>query len=216
VSGRHAGLLLALGLLVGGLWQLGEAGYIHGKALLAQYLLRSAWAETVTASTEPAAGESIHRPELLDGPVATPARQVRPWPWADTWPVARLRVPRLDEDLIVLAGASGRTLAFGPGVHDGGAQPGHLGHTIITAHRDTHFTFLRFLYPGDEIRLTVADGRELTYRVHGTRIVHAERARLITDTYESLLTLVTCFPFDAVDSDTPLRFLVTASAVDET
>ncbi|MCP5368385.1 MAG: class GN sortase [Hyphomicrobiales bacterium] len=209
---RRAGLLLALGLLAGGLWQLGEAGYIHAKALLAQYLLRSAWAETLAtaAAPETRSAAAIHMVE----PALTPTRHVRPWPWADTWPVARLRVPRLDEDLIVLAGASGRTLAFGPGLHDGGAAPGAPGHTIITAHRDTHFSFLRFLYPGDEVRLTVADGRELTYRVRGTRIVRVDRARLVTDTDENLLTLVTCYPFDAIDAGTPLRFLVTAVAAD--
>ena len=79
-------------LLIGlGLWQAGESAYIEAKAWLAQDLLEDAWAKT------------------LGG-----AQQVKPWSWADTWPVARLQAPDLNIDRIVLAGASGRTLAFGP------------------------------------------------------------------------------------------------------
>ena len=80
-----AGLLLAFGL-----WHLGQAGYIAAKAELAQYLMQRSWQQTLAG-----------------------ARAVKPWPWADTWPVARLTAA--DVDLFVLAGADGRALAFGPG-----------------------------------------------------------------------------------------------------
>ena len=38
-----------------------------------------------------------------------------PWRWADTSPIARLEVPRLGVRRVVLAGATGAVLAFGPG-----------------------------------------------------------------------------------------------------
>ena len=82
----------------------------------------------------------------------------KPWPWADTHPVARLVAPAQDADVLVLAGASGRTLAFGPGHLDGSAQPGDRGNAVITAHRDTHFRFLRAIAPGDELVVERADG----------------------------------------------------------
>ena len=69
-------------------WQFGHAGYIHAKAWLAQALIAQAWTRTL-------AGEE----------------RAKPWPWADTWPVARLRAPEQDVDLYVLAGADGRTIA---------------------------------------------------------------------------------------------------------
>ena len=75
------------------LWHFGQGSYIHAKAKLAQSLIRGAWEKTLAGQKE-----------------------VRPWPWADTWPVARLIVPRLKVDLFVLAGSSGRTMAFGPGL----------------------------------------------------------------------------------------------------
>ena len=43
-------------------------------------------------------------------------RPVKPWSWADTWPVARIIVPRIGRSAIALAGASGQALAFGLGV----------------------------------------------------------------------------------------------------
>jgi sortase A len=83
------GLALALVALAAGF--LAAGGRIYLKAQLAQVLLRRAWAETQATG-----------------------RPVKPWSWADTWPVARLSVPRHDVDLIVLAGASGRTGAPPP------------------------------------------------------------------------------------------------------
>ena len=67
-----------------GTWQFGQGAWIYVKAQLAQYLLQHAWVRTIN-------GE----------------HNVKPWPWADTWPLARLYVPHYGVDLIALAGASG-------------------------------------------------------------------------------------------------------------
>ena len=61
--------------------------------------------------------------------------------------------PRFSQDVIVLAGASGRTLAFGPGHLDGSARPGEPGNCVLSAHRDTQFAFLRRLEIGDLLDL---------------------------------------------------------------
>jgi sortase A len=178
-----AALSLALGL-----WQLGGAAAIHGKAWLAQRLLDRAWTETLAG-----------------------ADAVKPWPWADTWPVARLRVPELGVDLYVLAGASGRTLAFGPAVV-GGTEG--LGHRILSGHRDTHFAFLRELADGSRFSLQDRDGAWRDYRVRGRQVIdvrHPVTAQAAVD--RELVTLVTCWPFDAIDPGGPLRYAVTAEAV---
>ena len=94
--------LASIVLLAGaGLACFGSGLYIHAKAGLAQVLLHSAWTRTQDSGM--------------------PAR---PWPWADMHPVARLIAPAQDADLLVLSGASGRTLAFGPGHLSGSANPG--------------------------------------------------------------------------------------------
>jgi sortase A len=174
-------------LIALGAWQVGGAVTIHAKAWLAQVLLRGAWAATL-------AGE----------------REVKPWLWADTWPVARLRAPGLDVDRIVLAGASGRTLAFGPGHLDGSAPPGTAGHSLLSGHRDTHFRFLKDLGPGAALRLQRPDGAWTAYRVTGAEVIDARHARLATGDGTPALTLVTCYPFDAVAPGGPLRYVVFA------
>jgi sortase A len=185
---RRLALGGAAALVALGLWQVAEAGWIHAKARLAQHLLEQAWERS--SQGEP---------------------QARPWPWSDTWPVARLRVPRLGVDLIVLAGASGRTLAFGPGHHDGTASPGAgAGNAVISGHRDTHFRFLEALEPGDELVIERADGGLSAYRVAASAIVDYRQARLPAHTALPRLTLVTCYPFDAVLAGGPLRYLVVA------
>ncbi|HEY9550246.1 MAG TPA: sortase, partial [Kiloniellaceae bacterium] len=132
-------------------------------------------------------------------------------PWADTWPVARLRVPAEDVDLIVLAGASGRTLAFGPAVVDGTEG---LGHRILSGHRDTHFAFLETLAEGSRLELQDAGGTWREYRVRGRQVIDSRRPVIASAAEDgALLTLVTCWPFDAVAPGGPLRYAVTAEAI---
>jgi sortase A len=187
---RRRLLIAAAALFAGvGLWQLGQGAWIHVKAQLAQHLLQRAWARSLHGEPE-----------------------ARPWPWADTWPVARLRVPAHGVDLIVLAGVSGRTLAFGPGHAPDSAVPGTPGTAILTGHRDTHFRFLEHVKPGDEV-LVEAPGLPGTRLQVRTMAVVDSRIAVIRSEDQSVgLVLMTCYPFDAVRPGGPLRYAVTARA----
>ena len=136
----------------------------------------------------------------------------RPWPWADTWPVGRLRSPRQDVDLIVLDGAAGSSLAFAPGRHTGASPVGAAGHVVIAGHRDTHFRFLRDLRPGDPLLLEDRDGRLRRYWVRDRRVVDEHDGWVLAETGEPTLTLITCFPFDSPVPGGPGRFVVRAVA----
>lgn len=164
---------------------LGHAGYVHAKAVLAQCLLERAWREARQGGVAP-----------------------RPWPWADTVPVARLRVARLRVERIVLDGDSGRTLAFGPGWAPASARPGSRGVVLISAHRDTHFAFLRELRHGDRVALESARGTR-RYRVEDLRVVDAREGAALPGDADGLV-LVTCWPFDAIAPGGPLRYVVSA------
>lgn len=189
----RSALLLALALLAGvGLSQLGHGAWIYAKARLAQLLLQRAWART------------------LDG-----EGEAKPWPWADTWPVARLRVPAQGVDLIVLEGVSGRTLAFGPGHASGTAWPGSRGTAILTGHRDTHFRFLERLHAGEEIVLDASDRSRVRFRVRETSVVDARRAVIRSRDGAASLVLLTCYPFDALRPGGPLRYVVIADAAED-
>lgn len=180
--------MLLIVLPLGGVWQIGQGAYIHAKAVLAQILLEAAWVATLTGHKE-----------------------VKPWPWADTWPVGRLTVPRLGISRIVLAGASGESLAFGPGLFSGNLLPDNGGNTVIAGHRDTHFRFLQDLSPGDIITLQTPDTLVHDYHITAVKVVHETDAHYLADTDDSSLTLVTCYPFDAIVPGGPLRYLVIAS-----
>ena len=189
MSNWHKRRLTLLPLLpaIAGLWLGGQGLWLYAKAGLAQYLLDDAWTATL-AQQHP----------------------VRPWPWADTWPVARLRVPALHIDQIVLDGDNGRTLAFGPGHSSASALPGQPGTTLISAHRDTHFRFLRKLQRGDEIWLD-GSAASVRYRVARTRVVDQHQFRVAAEGDQ--LVLVTCYPFDAIIPGGPLRYVVEASPI---
>jgi len=176
--------LTGLILVISGLW-------IPAKAMLAQKLLLYSWES------------SLHS-----------GRQVKPWPWADSWPVGRLKVDRLDVDQIVLEGDSGEVLAFGPGrlVRSGLLAGG--GHAIIAGHRDSSFSFLKDLRSGDKI---IVQGRSgaVIYLVETLHVVRADELYLDPDK-EGALSLITCYPFYQVLPSTSLRYLVTARRVAKT
>ena len=177
-------------LLCLGFWQLGQGAYIPAKAWVAQELMQRAWLRGEDGTQRPT-----------------------PWPWADTWPVAKLSAKRGDVELIVLAGGSGRTLAFGPGHLSASALPGETGNAIIAGHRDTHFQFLQDLEMGETILFEMADGRNHLYRVMHLDVVDSRRASIVMDTDEPMLSLVTCYPFNTAQSGGPMRFVVSAEMI---
>ena len=185
-------------LLVGAAaWHGGQGLYIYSKAALAQHLIAQAWEQT----------QKTHTPQ-------------KPWPWADTWPVARLRLPH-SKDLYVLAGTSGNALAFGPGHESASALPGQSGVSVIGGHRDTHFRALKYLQLNDVIDVQRSDRQWQRYRVDVIQIVDSRTTPLQIPApspqasvgKHSQLLLITCYPFDTLQTGGPLRYLVTASAL---
>lgn len=175
-----------------------DAAWIPLKGGLAQLLLQYSWARQK-------AGENA-----------------RPWPWADTHAIARLQVPRLGVQQIVLAGSSGRNLAFGPASVTGSvagsatdlqgndAQPHDW---IINGHRDTHFRFLQDLQTGDVVLLETALGLQ-GYAVASLEVIDSRHFDLVLEPGLQRLSLVTCYPFDALTPGGPLRYVVTALPLD--
>jgi sortase A len=180
---------LAISLCVLGVASMVTGGRIYVKAAVAQVLLQGAWANAK-------AGES----------------EARPWPWADTWPIARLRSPEHGVDWIVLAGATGASIAFAPGHITGTAAPGQGGNVGIAAHRDTHFAFLERLRAGEHLWLDLPDGRARQFVVEQLDVVHESDTSSLRAAGDRL-TLVTCFPFHATVPGGPWRYVVQARAV---
>jgi sortase A len=176
-----------------------NAGAIHAKASIAQLLMGIAWQKTVTAEQP---------------------KTHKPWPWADTWPVARLRSESHGVDLIVLAGSHGEALAFGPGLQE--FTPEHTDNSqvkILAGHRDTHFKFLQKVSVGDTVSLQNTDGIWHNYRVDEHTIVTVENGKMPIPNawlhHAGMVVLATCYPFEGIASQSQQRLLVLLSPTPE-
>lgn len=185
MNGLVKGLLAIV--VLGGILCLADALWIPAKAAVAQILLQNAWGDARSA-----------------------ASPVKPWPWADTWPVGRIVQKRMQIDEIILAGDSGEALAFGPGHLTSSALPGEDGHCVLAGHRDTSFAFLEDLQRGDELLLE-GRGSKKIYRVQKIQVSEAQD--LYLDVMQAgVLTLITCYPFGGI-LPTTKRLVITAEHV---
>jgi sortase A len=89
-------------------------------------------------------------------------------------------------------------------------MPGEHGNVVIGGHRDTHFRFLKDLKAGDRLLLEGRDRELIDYEVTSTEVVDRERGDLLRDFGDDRLTLITCYPFDAIRPGGPERYVVTA------
>jgi len=182
-------------ILITGICLTSRALYLHAKADLAGILIRHAWKQSIE-SGQPHA----------------------PWPWADTHPVARLQIPRLGYDEIVLEGASPRNLAFGPARLFSGVELGESGNLVLAGHRTSWFKPLEAIAQGESIQLEWFDSHrqshQRTYRVSKIQVVEPQDVTLLAPTSQDALTLITCYPFGR-SPRSPQRFIVRALPVEE-
>ncbi|MEM8987439.1 MAG: class GN sortase [Pseudomonadota bacterium] len=179
--------LFAICLFLAGGGLIAQALYMPAKAKVAQALLERAWADAKTG----------------DGNAA-------PWPWADAKVFGVLTAPRLDARAVLLSEASGEAMAFAPGHMSATPRPGARGVSVLAAHRDTHFAFLKDLVPGDAVSVETAEG-VFSYVVEGAEIVRWDASGLDPHAPGERLALVTCYPFNATHAGGPLRYVVYAS-----
>mgnify|MGYP001950835563 CR=1 FL=1 len=188
--------------------------YIQAKAEVAQWLLQDAWYKTLTSRNDYAGDVSV-----------------KPWPWADIWPIAamnylpesqaasnlqnsshlfnRSSVGKQIESWVVLNESSGQGLAFGPTKLKGSASPGEPGWLMIAGHRDTHFRFLERAKVGDMMEVQDDLGRWHVYEIDVLHVVDSRHEALpsAAEIDEPGLMLITCYPFNLIDVGGPLRFV---------
>lgn len=169
-----------------------NGSWIHLKAYVAQHLLQSSWKQTLLTQ-----------------------KNTKPWWWADSYPIARLRMNRLDVDYIVQEGDRGSVLAFGPGHVPASASPSTIGNCILAGHRDTSFSFLSKIRIGDVIELDDINGKTHKFEIVGTEV--QDRNSLYFEQGNSpWLTLITCYPFVSVNPRGNQRYVVSAKIISST
>lgn len=178
---------LTLAMMLGGGYLSTSALMVPAKAWLSVHLINNAWEKTI-------AGDE----------------NAKPWPWMDSTPVARIEFPDYDENYVVMSGISGSVMAFAPGWHDGTAAPGQKGISLISAHKDTHFSFLKNFQGGEEVILTKRDGSQKHYFVESVSVVSEPSIQIEDSHDESILVLSTCYPFNNWQVGGSLRFVAVA------
>jgi LPXTG-site transpeptidase (sortase) family protein len=121
-------------------------------------------------------------------------------------PLAILRIPDLALEVPVYATASELHLNRGAGLIAGMGLPDKGGNLGIAGHRDGFFRVLKDIRPGQRIEVETKNRRH-RYRVVSTEVVDPTDLRLLADTVDPTITLVTCYPFYFLGS-APQRFVV--------
>lgn len=125
-------------------------------------------------------------------------------------PVARLRIPKIGLDEIVLEGIDDDAMNGGPGHYPGSPLPGESGNAIVSAHRDRHFRRLGQLAIGDTV-ITESGSRRVQWVIVGRRVVDKDRPVLFPSR-TATLTLTTCWPIQYFGS-APDRLILTARPI---
>jgi LPXTG-site transpeptidase (sortase) family protein len=127
-------------------------------------------------------------------------------------PIARLVIPSIGLDEIVVEGVGDAELNAGPGHLPGSAIPGAAGNAVISAHRDRHFSTLGDLRVGDTVYTETASDRT-RWIVTKRRVVRAGKPALFSSD-QPLLTLTTCWPLRYLGT-APDRLIIEAEATTE-
>lgn len=190
--------LLGYSLFCAGGVVLAFAGGRYAMGSLAQQEARRAWEQFEAQSVVALARRNIEH-ATFDAASIVPGA-----------PIARLVIPKLGLDEIVMEGVDDNALNAGPGHLPGSAFPGERGNSIISAHRDRHFSRLGAIQVGDTI-VTESGARTARWVVISKRVIDADAPALYS-TPDATLTLTTCWPIRYFGT-APERLLVTARPV---
>ncbi len=174
-------------LLITGSFFCLHASWLPVKACLSQQLISYSWRQSIDLQ-----------------------QRIKPWPWADTYPIAELSFERLNKRIVVLNGGDPTTLAFSAGAIAPFNQAASPRPFVVAGHRDSHFSFLNEVFMNDIISLADKHGRSQLYQVEAIDIVDASSGELPVLADDSQLILITCYPFNSTRNNSNERYVITA------
>jgi sortase A len=123
-------------------------------------------------------------------------------------PLGVLEIARIGLSGVVVEGDNDNVLDRAIGHLPDTPLPWQSGNSALAAHRDALFRPLRNVRSGDLLRFKTPYG-DFDYRVRETLIVSPEDLWVLDPTPVTMLTLISCFPFDYIGA-APERFIVRA------
>lgn len=172
--------LLPLIVFCFGISLVAKPTYYYMKGICAQLLLEKAW--SITKRT----GDSS-----------------KAWSWADTLPVAKLKIPVINLNQIILDGEEIEAMAFGPAIIESSLESKNV---IIAGHRDSFFRNLGELKEGDIIKLEKV-GKKLSYKISNIIITDPLDIKWLEPSFNDRITLITCYPFNFI-GEAPMRYVL--------
>jgi sortase A len=179
---------LAAILAATGIWAIGAVFWSDAKSWLTQVLVAHAWQRSLAAG-----------------------QHVKPWPWAESWPVARLTVPRLGIERYVLSGGDAMP-ELGARHMAGTALPGEAGNSVIGALQEEDFAFLRGLPAQTAIEVDSMDARGIRYTVRYVQELDPRDVWITKQEGPARLTLITCAASAMASAGGPPCYVVSAYA----
>src|SRR5713226_429833 len=107
-------------------------------------------------------------------------------------PMAKIVVPSIKWDGIVLEGTDDRVLSGGPGHVTGTSYPGEPDNMVISNHNSYSLSWGN-VKAGDQIVIQANYGT-YKYKVTGFKIIEARDGSVSASTHRPTLTFITCYP----------------------
>jgi sortase A len=166
----------------------------------AQNRLEDDFAEVLEDASRPTSTTSSTTSTTTDDDATTttavPEAVPRTEPVPEGEPTARIRIPKIGLDKIVVEGVGLPDLKKGPGHYPEAPLPGQEGNAAIAGHRTTYgapFNRIDELVPGDEIFVETLQG-EFRYVMSEQLIVSPTQVDVLDDKGDNRLTLTACHP----------------------
>lgn len=200
-------MILGIGCISWAMFNLWTQSDYFANATLTSYSIHTnlAAAAPNTLNRENLAPEvSVLNPDI-------PAKAIYPVCPAEGDNIGILTFPALNLKLPLLQGTGAKTLNKGVGHFAQSVLPGETDNCVVSGHCDTVFRQLGKLKVGDQLIVQTSAGT-FTYEVNGMRIVPADDKTVIVPTDHAVLTMTTCYPFNA-PGYYPERYIVSANLV---
>lgn len=192
--------LIAAGVMCLVVYAVVEVGTAHYREQQASILT-----DALATGVPPGAGPAA---------IGEPAASVRAEPAIEEGAaIGLLEIPRLGLSTPILSGEDERTLALGAGHLRDTPAPWEEGNSAVAGHRDGVFRPIRNIRVGDRIVVETLEGN-FAYVVTDTRVVMPDDLSVLEPGETSVLTLITCYPFNYI-GPAPKRFIVRAERLED-